>query len=153
MNIIDNYYEIFNISKDASRDDIIIAYKNKINKFNINKLSDEDIYNIKLLKTGLYIFLNYDLKKNYDKKLNDDTLNNTSFVNNTNFNENNIESLFNLDNSWMENITNDNHQKKKNIDINMSNRVFDLSFINKQISLDDEICFKNKKHYQLKKNN
>ncbi len=154
MNIIDNYYDIFNISNNATRDDIIIAYKININKFNFNNLSDEDIYKIKLLKTGLYILLNYNLKKNYDKKL-EEINNNTSFsifnYNTPDKNEQNIESQFNVDNSWMENINIENNNQKKK-DLNISDRVFDLSFINKQISLEDDIDFKNKKQYQVKKN-
>jgi|UniRef100_A0A6C0EEE9 hypothetical protein len=63
-----NFYEFFNISNNSSLKEIINAYKTKIILYNkIDKLSDRQKYEIKMLKIGLYILTNKNLKKKYNK--------------------------------------------------------------------------------------
>ena len=63
-----NFYEYFCIEHDANIKTIILAYRNKISKYFIyNDLSDRQIYEIKMLKTGLYILTNKKLRKKYNK--------------------------------------------------------------------------------------
>ena len=127
---MDNYYELFNINKNANIKDIINAYENKINYYNnCNNLSDEDICKIKIYKKGLYILTNSKLRSNYDNSL----INNVMAQNENNDELNNLDDLFNIDKSWMSqiNIDNDsNNLKKQNIESNLNNRIFDISFIN-----------------------
>ena len=63
-----NYYELFEIPFSASTKQIVMAYENKITKFNnLMKLSNEQITEIKILKVGLFVLLNIQLRNNYDK--------------------------------------------------------------------------------------
>ena len=63
-----NFYEFFNISNNSSLKEIVNAYKIKIILYNnIEKLSDRQKYEIKMLKIGLYILTNKNLKKKYNK--------------------------------------------------------------------------------------
>lgn len=72
---MDNYYQLLEISTDASSEEIIIAYKNKIKLFNfINNLSTLQINQIKQLKIALYILTNLKLRKKYDKHLQDNLM-------------------------------------------------------------------------------
>ena len=126
---MDNYYELFQINKNASTKDIINAYENKINYYNNNNLSDKDILNIKIYKKGLYILTNSKLRGNYDKLL----FNKYNVIaENDNDDLNNLDDLFNIDKSWMKNINelNDVNSKKQTFENNLSDRIFDVSFIN-----------------------
>ena len=138
---MDNYYELFDLNKNANTKDIINAYENKIKYYNnCNNLSNEDICKIKIYKKGLYILTNSKLKSNYDNLL----FNNVMAQNANNDELNNLDDLFNIDKSWMSkiNIDNDNNNnKKQNIENNLNNRIFDVSFINNRpgYSTDSEI--------------
>ena len=56
---LDNYYNLFDIINSSSTNEIVSAYEIKIIQFNnIKKLSQNQINNIKILKTGLYILTN-----------------------------------------------------------------------------------------------
>jgi len=148
MNNINNFYKLFDVLQNASTKEIIMAYENKITKYNnIEKLSNEQVYNIKMLKIGLYILINPKLRKKYNET--------TSINNNVNkpkdkevnnldkepiainsLNEDTLDSLFNVDNSWMNkvNINSESSQtnKKTNFDTNIGDRIFSLSDINKR---------------------
>lgn len=141
---MDNYYELFNINKNASTKDIIIAYENKINYYNnFQKLSDKDINNIKIYKKGLYILTNLNLRNNYNNLLfNNNNNNNVMAENDDNDNLNNLDDLFNVDKSWMKEFNYDtNNLKKQSGENNLNDRIFDISFINKRpgYSTDSEI--------------
>lgn len=141
---MDNYYELFNINKNASTKDIITAYENKINYYNnFEKLSDKDIHNIKIYKKGLYILTNLNLRNNYNNLLfNNDNNNNVMAENDDDDNLNNLDDLFNVDKSWMKEFNYDtNNLKKQSSENNLNDRIFDISFINKRpgYSTDSEI--------------
>lgn len=142
---MDNYYELFNLNKNANTKDIINAYENKINYYNnCNNLSNEDINKIKIYKKGLYILTNSKLKNNYDNLL----FNNVMAQNENDDESNNLDDLFKIDKSWMSqvNINNEsNNIKKQNIETNLNNRIFDVSFINNRpgYSTDSEIKLRN----------
>jgi hypothetical protein len=115
---MDNYYNLFNITNSSSTDEIIIAYEKKITIFNnIEYLTQTQINDIKLIKTGLYILTNPELRIMYDKILNNnlcntnkqtdtiDELNNTNKqtdtideLNNTNKQTDTIDELNNTNN-------------------------------------------------------
>jgi DnaJ-class molecular chaperone len=125
---MEDYYNIFNISSSATIKEILNSYENKINKFNsIRNLSNEDIKYIKLLKSGLYILTNKELRQNYDY-----ILHNEPKALNQNEDET-LDSLFNVDNSWM----NTNNEKEKapmkKVECNViSDRIFSLSGLNRR---------------------
>ena len=139
-----NYYELFEIPFSASTKQIVMAYENKITKFNnLMKLSNEQITEIKILKVGLFVLLNIQLRNNYDKiigikKPNITESNYTEPVaDNTNVPDS-LDSLFNVDNSWMKNqeVNQDNSGRKGRNSRNDSNmlgdRIFSLSEFNKR---------------------
>ena len=130
-NIMDNYYELFNINKNASTKEIINAYENKINYYNnCNNLSNEDINNIKIYKKGLYILTNSNLRNNYNNLLFN---NNNIMAENENTDDlNNLDDLFNVDKSWMKEFNYDNNIKKQSVENNLNDRIFDTSFITKR---------------------
>ena len=64
---MDNLYEYLDISISATKKQIIEAYKQKISKYlPLTSLSDKEIYEIKMLKVGLYILTNDTLKHKYN---------------------------------------------------------------------------------------
>lgn len=151
MNNMNNFYELFEVFPSASTKEIIMGYENKITKYNnIKKLSKEQIYDIKMLKIGLHILINHQLRKKYNQSINtNDNMNKTKknkgkeikksnnepmALNSTN--EDTLDSLFNVDNSWMKdvNINTEATQsnKKNNFDTNIGDRVFSLSNFNKR---------------------
>lgn len=168
---MNNYYELFNLKYDCKSKDIINSYNNNINKYyNIKYLSNEDIINIKKLKTGLYILLNDNLKKKYDILLfnNNELKNhqNKSCINNiVSSNDEidiNLDILFssnNNNNIKFENNNNNNkfdNIKKKEIDFNtefINNRIFqeihDNNKANKSKKFEDLYITSN----QCRKNN
>jgi len=120
---MDNYYKLFNINNNASKNEIIHAYNEKINIYNYFKsLNQNQINKIKIFKKGLYILTTPELKQKYDDKL---------------FNSNNIDSVFNIDNSWMKQYNIKNTDNKK--DINFSSRIFGLSDLNKKPDFPSDI--------------
>jgi hypothetical protein len=139
-----NYYELFEIPFSASQKQILLAYENKITKFNnLTTLSQEQINEIKLLKSGLFILLNNELRYNYNKMVglieinkisSNKTIENEPVADNQNIPDT-LDSLFNVDNSWM----NSNDQKSdisgrkgKNESNMLGNRIFSLSEFNKR---------------------
>jgi hypothetical protein len=133
---MNNFYELFNITHTDSTEKIIMAYKKKINTYNnINKLSKEQIYDIKMLKTGLYILINPKLREKYNETLNKNITNDTLAIKSINEDAlDTLDSLFNVDNSWMNNINVNKEQsaKKNNFETNIGDRVFSLSELNKR---------------------
>lgn len=162
MNNINNFYKLFEILPNASNKEIIMAYENKITKYNnIKKLSNEQINDIKMLKIGLHVLITPNLRKKYNKsfnisnKLNIDkydkvesdpiALNSGNEITHTKYeflpqnishSDETLESLFNVDNTWMKdiNISLDATQtnKKNNFDRNIGDRIFSLSNINQR---------------------
>jgi hypothetical protein len=176
---MNNFYELFDILPNASIKEIIMAYENKITKYNnIKKLSKQQIYDIKMLKIGLYILINVREKYNkifykFEPSAINSTNNEPSAINSTNnepsainstnnepsainstnnepsainsTNNETLDSLFNIDNSWMKNHKFDSNSNfdsntnndftqlnKKKFETNISDRVFSLSTLNKR---------------------
>jgi len=145
-----NFYDLFEIENTSLINNIVSAYKNKINPFNqMEELSDEDISKIKLYKIGLYILITPNLRTKYDNKIKYTVPKDSSatllgkslaFPNNepVALNEgehNNLDSLFNLDNSWMTKTdTSNSVNKKKNLveGNEIGNRIFSMKDMNKQ---------------------
>jgi hypothetical protein len=108
----------------------------------LKNLSKSEINEIKLLKSGLYILTNDELRNKYDivmgfKQRNDPKSIQIFVPEPENFNhEDTLDSLFNVDNSWMKNheINMDNGSRRlKNNNHNViNNRVFSLSDLNKR---------------------
>ena len=126
---MNNYYDLFNLKTDCKEKDIINSYQIKINKYkNLIKISEEDIFNIKILKSGLYILLNSELRSKYDillKNNNNNLLilknNNKNIIDNILPNNDdfdiNLDTLFNSNNNDNKNNVN---KEKKNTDNNCS---------------------------------
>jgi hypothetical protein len=143
---MEDYYNLFSINPSASIKEVLNSYENKINKYNsIKNLSNEDIRNIKLLKSGLYILTNKELRQTYDNILLSDKSNFNEPMALNSIDDTTLDSLFNVDNSWMDS----NHKEKDKTKINtkkvenntLSDRVFSLSNLNKRpgYSTDSEI--------------
>lgn len=141
-----NFYELFEIINTASTKQIIKAYQNKIMNYN-NTLSPDQINEIKIYKIGLYILMNTELRIIYDNILNNQmTQNVVSTINpeDTDINnlhaslndqikeENSLDSLFNIDNTWKDtndDLGNKKTQNKTNI---ITNRIFSMAEFNKK---------------------
>lgn len=131
-----DFYQELNVFPTSSNDEIINSYNKQINQLSEYKITDEIKYKIKILKAGLYILLNPELKIKYNKFLNfyktkqkskNNEYNEPNAINQeTNYN---LDSQFIIDNSWMNNIKTNNEYKKKNEQgINqISNRIFSMS--------------------------
>ena len=137
-----NFYDLFEIDNTSVINDIVAAYKNKINQFNgMDELSDEDISKIKLFKIGLYILITPNLRTIYDNKIkyqeNSDNNEPSTFEPKA-LNEgenNNLDSLFNIDNSWMtkKDSSNNSNKKKNLVEGNeIGDRIFSMKNITKQ---------------------
>ena len=125
MELSHNFYAILQVKKSASLLTIIKHYKNKINTFNNKtKLTPNDIYTIKLLKTALYIFTNPRIKKNYD-----------SFLNQKN-QDNELDSFFYVNNDRMKTIDTPTEIKETNI---LGDRIFSLAHNNKRPGYSTEL--------------
>jgi hypothetical protein len=149
MSNMSNFYGLFEVYPNASIKEIVMAYENKITKFNnIKKLTKEQIYEIKMLKIGLHILVNSELREKYNKtfknlsdnKESNKESNKEAQVNeplalNSN-NDDSLDSLFKVDNSWMKdvNIAADSKQfsKKMGFETNIGDRVFSMSNFNKR---------------------
>jgi DnaJ-class molecular chaperone len=155
-----NYYELFEIINTSSTKQIIKAYQNKIMNYNNENLSQIQINEIKILKMGLYILITPDLRIIYDYLLNDqlkcnqennkqisispaelgDTQEGSGFK--TEYaEENSLDALFNIDNTWKDKITintsNDNekesgYKKTQNKTDIITNRIFSMAEFNKK---------------------
>ena len=136
-----NYYDLFEIHYSASSKQILLAYENKITKFNnLHKLSQEQVNEIKLLKVGLHVLVNNDLRKIYNKIIGikkeqkHDLVSPEPVAGNQNIPDS-LDSLFNVDNSWMktkETKTNEPGRKGKNESNMLGDRIFSLSEFNKR---------------------
>jgi hypothetical protein len=155
-----NYYELFEIINTSSTNQIIKAYQSKIINYNNENLSQIQMNEIKILKMGLYILLTTDLRIIYDHLLNDqlkcnqennekisispaeleDTQGGSSFK--TEYvEENSLDALFNIDNTWKDKITintsnNDEkdsgYKKTQNKTDIITNRIFSMAEFNKK---------------------
>jgi len=141
---MENYYDLFEVSVNSSFTEIIMSYENKITKFNnIKKLNKNQIKEIKLLKAGLYVLTDNNLRKKYNsfinKKFNYNELtgsasskyNEPSAPNQDEDMNSNLDDLFKVDNTWMGNIDEKIGDKKEKLDSNMlSSRIFSMSELN-----------------------
>lgn len=116
------FYDLLNIDFYEIKDNIKIAYKNKIKNYKYKNLNEEDILEIKQLKTGLFILLNDNLRELYNNLIfsnekneiladnsNDEILvgnsNDEILAGNSNDNNSDLNSLFSniINNSDMSN--------------------------------------------------
>lgn len=149
-----NFYKHLGIEYSTTNNDIINAYEYKMSAYyNKDELSEDEIQDIKMLKIALYILTNQQLRFKYNKLLNlksdseinkQDTvlssneLNDSAFeIINNELSNDTLDSLFNIDNSWMNNINNNinkkdvqNRKNKEEFNI-ISDRVFSLSEYNR----------------------
>jgi hypothetical protein len=137
-----NYYELFGINQLSSHDEIINAYKNKMNKFKkLNRFETNQIMEIKIMKKGLYILLNKNLRNNYNKLI----ISNTDPLPMNEENNASFDTVFNIDNKWMDTqkIKPDNDKKTDNNKI--GDRIFSLTSLQKKpgYSTNDEIFLRN----------
>lgn len=160
MEKMENYYELLEVLYSASQKEIMMAYENKITKYNnLRQLNRNQIEEIKVLKTALYILTNQELRNKYNKIMGIKNISNIKIPGHhedshlipskNNFsdtsshqgplpgnldNEDNLDTLFNIDNSWMKNhdmTSKDNSRRSKNETV-INNRVFSLTSINKR---------------------
>jgi DnaJ-class molecular chaperone len=151
-NYLYNYYELFEIINTASPKQIIKAYQNKIINYN-NTLSSDQINEIKIFKMGFYILMNTELRIIYDNILNNQVIQTTQNVvstinpEDTDINnlhaslndqikeENSLDSLFNIDNTWKDNNDTNVNLGNKKIQIKtniITNRIFSMAEFNKK---------------------
>jgi DnaJ-class molecular chaperone len=64
-----SFYDILNIYPNESLENIKLSYKNKIKYFKNKNLNENDIINIKKLKTAFFILTNYQLRTAYNNLL------------------------------------------------------------------------------------
>lgn len=146
-NIQITYYDLLEVKPNSNSKEIIDAYKKKINKFkNINNFDNNQISEIKLFKKALYILINKNLRLKYNSNL---KLNNEPLPMNHESSDT-FDSVFKIDNSWMNNHNsiNNNHEKKNKVNNEnniFSERIFSLSNLNKKpgYSTNDEINLRN----------
>ena len=148
---MENFYDLLKITPNANKNDIINAYKSSIKHYiDMGHLTNDQINEIRTLKSALYVLSNDDLRNKYNALLTKANMENTNpsndelshhndmnYFSNINTNQhNNLESLFNVDNSWMNNdniIMKQNITKKNKIETNMiGDRIFSLQEINKK---------------------
>jgi DnaJ-class molecular chaperone len=129
---MENFYDLLKINSKVNRDEIFIAYRDSMKKYiNLNCLDSEQINNIKSLKSALYVLSNDDLRIKYDNLLS--KANNIHPANN--ILDDNLDSLFNVDNSWMKNDKQDgsnNTRKNKGFNNSIGDRIFSLQELNKR---------------------
>lgn len=118
---MDDYYKLLNINKNASFENINVAYENAISKYNnLTFLLPQQISEIKKLKAALYILTNPELKNKYDNQLSNIKPHNID-------NDDDLDSVFKVDNDWMKNKHNITDKIEGNV---ISNRIFSLSHMN-----------------------
>ena len=114
-----NYYELFGVNLTSKPNEIIIAYKNKINKFkNISNFDNQQISEIKFLKKGLHILINKELREKYNNKIGI----NKGPVPMNDIIDDSFDSVFNIDNSWM-NKHKQTDKDKKNSNCNYNYQI------------------------------
>jgi len=134
-----NYYNLLEINNISNQTEILNAYQNKIKKFrNRNRYDNSEIFEIKLLKKALYILTNQKLKLKYDNILG--LTNNRGPEASNNDSTDNLDSVFNIDNTWMDTHKLTANVKKNELN-NIGDRIFSLSSLNKKpgYSTNDEI--------------
>jgi DnaJ-class molecular chaperone len=134
-----NYYNLLEINNISNQTEILNAYQNKIKKFrNRNRYDNSEIFEIKLLKKGLYILTNQKLKLKYDNTIG--LTNNIGPEASNNDSTDNLDSVFNIDNTWMDTHKLTANVKKNELN-NIGDRIFSLSSLNKKpgYSTNDEI--------------
>lgn len=139
-----NLYEYLEIIPTSSSKDILMAYENKITKYNnINRLSEEQIKDIKILKTALYVLMNPRLRKQYDQTLINNNIRKRDnqkrsfsaepLPENQVTRDSDLDSLFSVDNRWMNNIEKpeDGKLKKSKVETNyIGDRIFSMTQFN-----------------------
>ena len=134
-----NYYKLLEIRQTASSREIIMSYENKITKFNnVKKLSSDQINEIKMLKTALYVLTK--LRNKYNQYLTN--MDNPTKINDpiamNQVQDSNLDALFKIDNTWdIENKTKADKQlvggRKSKFETNiLGDRIFSLSKLNKR---------------------
>ena len=148
-----NFYNLFEIHPTSTSIDILNAYKNKIKKFkNINNFDNNQILEIKTLKKGLYILLNKKLRLKYNSLIGIE-INKSDPLPMNHDDDTSFDSVFNIDNSWMN--TKKNNDKKHNNEPNIiSDRIFSLSNLNRKpgYSTNDEIDLRKPLQGRVEKN-
>jgi hypothetical protein len=132
---MNNYYNYFDVKETATTKEIILAYENKITKYNnLKTLSDVQMNELKLLRKGLYILSNDELREKYNKKLfNIPVAENHDEISS-------LDTVFNIDNSWMKTVNVE--ESRKNVEPNvLGNRIFSLSDLNKSNFCTDSEIF------------
>jgi DnaJ-class molecular chaperone len=138
-NKIDDYYQLLNINNNASFETINVAYENAISKYNnLTFLLPQQISEIKKLKTALYILTNPELKNKYDNKLSNIKPHNID-------NEDDFDSVFKVDNSWMKDKQNITTKIEGNV---ISDRIFSLSHMNTRPGYSNDIDLEIRKPLQ-----
>jgi len=136
---MDDYYQLLNINNNASFETINVAYENAISKYNnLTFLLPQQISEIKKLKTALYILTNPELKNKYDNKLSNIKPYNID-------NEDDFDSVFKIDNSWMKDKQNITTKIEGNV---ISDRIFSLSHMNTRPGYSNDIDLEIRKPQQ-----
>ena len=136
---MENYYQLLNINNNASFENINLAYENAISKYNnLTFLLPQQISEIKKLKTALYILTNPELKNKYDNKLSNIKPYNID-------NEDDFDSVFKIDNSWMKDKQNITTKIEGNV---ISDRIFSLSHMNSRPGYSNDIDLEIRKPQQ-----
>ena len=136
---MENYYQLLNINNNASFENINLAYENAISKYNnLTFLLPQQISEIKKLKTALYILTNPELKNKYDNKLSNIKPYNID-------NEDDFDSVFKVDNSWMKDKQNITTKIEGNV---ISDRIFSLSHMNSRPGYSNDIDLEIRKPLQ-----
>ena len=78
------FYDLLNIDFFEIKDNIKIAYKNKIKNYKYKNLNEEDILEIKQLKTASFILLNDNLRELYNNLILSKKENNKILADNSN---------------------------------------------------------------------
>ena len=113
----ENFYKLLEISHNASHDMIVKGYENKISNYiNLNNITSHDIKEIKALKAAFYILTNNQLRERYNILLKQ-TENVPLAVNHDD--DNNLDSVFKVDNSWMKESNLSNNKRKDGVDSNL----------------------------------
>jgi len=131
-----SFYDILNVHPNESLENIKLSYKNKIKYFKNKNLNENDIINIKKLKTALFILSNYQLRMAYNnlliQKIEEAKINNidTPSVNNLDtLSINNLDTL-SINNIDTLSINNIDTTLVNNIDTTLVNNIDDISVNN-----------------------
>ena len=147
---MENFYNLLKITPNSSRQDVINAYKNSIKRYTQLKMLDsEQIQNIRSLKIALYVLCDDSLRLSYDN-----LLSKVDNINPSNNEYDDIDSQFNNDKSWMNNVNNmianqtnnntsNNGRKNKGNNNMIGDRIFSLQELNKRPLYPVEYKFSN----------